>query len=65
MKNNFFSLVLFLTTILFVTGCSDSKKQINTLEDVKDFSIGAMTGTTGEQLAKSRFPQATVKILMI
>jgi polar amino acid transport system substrate-binding protein len=61
MKNMIVSLAICFTVFLSMTGCSDSKKYITTLNDVKNASIGAMTGTTGEQLAKKRFPDATVK----
>jgi len=55
------SIVICCVIISLLTGCSDSKKTINRLEDVKKSSIGAMTGTTGEQLAKAKFPEATIK----
>ena len=44
-----------------VSGCADQQKPILTLADAHHASIGAMTGTTGEQLVRTRFPQATVK----
>jgi len=49
------------TILLFVSGCSDSKKPITNLEDLQDVSIGAMTGSTGEHLALTRFPETTTK----
>ncbi len=52
---------LYLIALFIVIGCDETKKQIRTLGDVKDVSIGAMTGTTGEELAKKRFPESTVK----
>jgi len=55
---------LALLTVLamtMATGCGEPKRQIGKLADVQNAVIGAMTGTTGEQLAKDRFPQATIK----
>ena len=58
-----FILLPALTIIiqLFFCGCGSNKKQINTLEDAKYGKIGVMTGTTGEQLAKKKFPAAEIK----
>jgi polar amino acid transport system substrate-binding protein len=61
MKRIITSIAVSFFALLMIAGCSDSKKQITKLEDLKGVSIGAMTGTTGEQLAKERFPEATVK----
>ncbi len=61
MKKNIQLITLWLLAIFVFTTCSDSKKSITKLDDLKNVSIGAMTGTTGEQLAKAKFPQATVK----
>ena len=52
-------LVLGLLTLL--TGCSEEKRSITSLADLKGIAIGAMTGTTGEELAKTHFPEATTK----
>ena len=52
--------LLFISLLLFY-GCSNTKKQISKLEDIKDSKIGAMTGTTGEQLAVKKFPECKVK----
>ncbi|HPI37999.1 MAG TPA: transporter substrate-binding domain-containing protein, partial [Ignavibacteriaceae bacterium] len=54
-------ILLFISFALFISGCGDSKKTITKLEDIKGVSIGAMTGSTGEQLALTRFPEATTK----
>ena len=57
-------IALFLISFilaLVALGCSDSKKSITKLDDLKNVSIGAMTGTTGEHLAKTRFPESQVK----
>lgn len=60
MKNYLTPLTVF-AIILFVTACGDTKTYITKLDDINTSSIGAMTGTTGEQLAKKRFPNATIK----
>ena len=49
---------ILLITLLFITGCGKQKKSISTLSDLKNIKIGAMTGSTGEQLALKKFPQA-------
>lgn len=54
-------ILLFISFALFISGCNDSKKSITKLEDIKGVSIGAMTGSTGEHLALTRFPEATTK----
>ncbi|HAZ02894.1 MAG TPA: ABC transporter substrate-binding protein, partial [Marinilabiliales bacterium] len=61
MKNYFISILLFSLVIVFFVGCSNPKKSFNTLDDLQNASIGAMTGTTGEQLVFKRFPDAKVK----
>lgn len=53
--------LLTVIAITMATGCGEPKRQIGKLADVQSAVIGAMTGTTGEQLAKDRFPRATVK----
>ncbi len=52
--------VVFIALLLFVR-CSDEKKSITKLDDAKTARIGVMTGTTGEQLSKKRFPEASIK----
>ncbi|MDD2443557.1 MAG: ABC transporter permease subunit [Desulfotomaculaceae bacterium] len=42
-------------------GCGKSEKAITKLDDAVEAKIGVMTGTTGEQLAKARFPGADIK----
>ena len=53
------SLLSFLISLS--TGCSDSEKSFTKLDDLENATIGAMIGSTGEQLAKNRFPDAHVK----
>jgi polar amino acid transport system substrate-binding protein len=61
MKNNFIYILIYIFSFLFITGCGDSKTSISKLEDVKNVSVGAMTGTTGENLAITKFPEAQTK----
>jgi polar amino acid transport system substrate-binding protein len=61
MKKFVFTLLISFLIMYILAGCSESKIRITKLDDLKNVSIGAMTGTTGEQLAKKRFPNATIK----
>src|SRR5690349_17959393 len=49
-----------LLTIL-LGACSKEGAAIRNLDDAKHAKIGVMTGTTGEALAKARFPEAQIK----
>src|ERR1043165_5856675 len=56
----------FLATVppllaVLLGACSKTAPEIRKLDDAKHARIGVMTGTTGEAIAKSRFPQADVK----
>lgn len=57
----FHSTLLVLALLALQTGCSEEKKSVTSLADLNGIAIGAMTGTTGEELAKTHFPQATTK----
>ncbi len=62
MSNKNLALILIFLLFIILNGCSDSKKTITKLEDLKSgVSIGAMTGSTGEHLALTRFPEASTK----
>ncbi len=61
MKNFMMSALVCLSLLLFMSGCSRSDKEITTFDDVKNSKIGVMIGTTGESIAKNRFPNAEVK----
>ncbi len=57
---------ILLTTVtlllmLCATGCHKTEKSITRLDDAKNAKIGVMTGTTGEEITKARFPNAQVK----
>ncbi|MDK9717763.1 MAG: ABC transporter substrate-binding protein/permease [Trichlorobacter sp.] len=57
---------ILLTTVslllmLCVAGCHKTEKSITRLDDAKTAKIGVMTGTTGEEITKTRFPNAQVK----
>lgn len=54
----FFSLSVF--TFLLIS-CSEEEKSFTKLEDLHNAKIGAMTGSTGEALSLSRFPDAETK----
>jgi len=61
MKKHYASFILLLLLIFLFEGCSDSEKTFTKLDDLQNASIGAMTGTTGESIARERFPQASIK----
>lgn len=61
MIKKIFSIVFISVFSILINGCGDSKKSIVSLNDAEKARIGVMTGTTGEQLAHKRFPNATVK----
>ena len=61
MKNFMMSALVCLSLLLFMSGCSRSDKEITTFDDVNNSKIGVMIGTTGESIAKNRFPNAEVK----
>ncbi|MEN3951840.1 ABC transporter substrate-binding protein/permease [Iodidimonas sp. SYSU 1G8] len=52
---------VLLVCTLVLAGCGDDRRVINTPEDVGDASIGVMTGSTGETIARQRFPDAELK----
>lgn len=57
---------ILLTTVtlllmLCATGCHKTENSITRLDDAKNAKIGVMTGTTGEEITKARFPNAQVK----
>ncbi len=58
-------LTLILSIVLMgITGCKKNELTIFDIEDIKHSKhakVGAMTGTTGEALAISNFPAATIK----
>ena len=55
-------LALFLLpAVLFLGGCRRNEKFIQNVDDAKHAKVGVMTGTTGEALARARFPEAQIK----
>lgn len=54
-------MALWCILLLISGGCGEQKKDITSLDDLKNVKIGAMTGSTGEQLSLARFPKATTK----
>lgn len=50
-----------LMMVLVLEGCGKSEIVITELEDAKEAKIGVMTGTTGEQMAMAKYPDADVK----
>lgn len=52
---------VFLLLVLCASGCHKTEKPIIRLDDAKNAAIGVMTGTTGEEITKARFPNAQVK----
>jgi polar amino acid transport system substrate-binding protein len=54
-------MALWCILLLISGGCGEQKKEITSLDDLKNVKIGAMTGSTGEALSLKRFPAATTK----
>jgi len=46
---------------MFLFGCAKDDHVIRSLNDARHAKIGVMTGTTGEAIAKARFPEAQIK----
>ncbi|QOX77954.1 ABC transporter permease subunit [Trichlorobacter lovleyi] len=53
--------LMLLLTLVWAPGCRETQKPITRLDDAKTAKIGVMVGTTGEQIARERFPQAQVQ----
>ncbi|HWR01030.1 MAG TPA: transporter substrate-binding domain-containing protein [Chlorobaculum sp.] len=56
-----FMLLAFLSVSIMISGCSERPRAIEKMDDALHAKIGIMTGTTGEIIAKNRFPQAELK----
>lgn len=54
-------LLLSALLLLCLCGCHKTDKTISSLDDAKTAKIGVMVGSTGEQIAKTRFPQAHIE----
>lgn len=61
MKNKTFKFLAGIVLLLTLFSCNNEKKEINSLDDAKKVIIGVMTGSTGEQHARERFPEAPLK----
>lgn len=59
-KTTILLLLLSIIAITFIS-CSEDEKVFTKLEDLDQAIIGAMTGSTGEHLSLTRFPDATTK----
>jgi polar amino acid transport system substrate-binding protein len=46
--------------MVFSSGCSKNENIITSFEDAKTAKLGVMTGSTGEAVARKKFPQAQV-----
>lgn len=53
--------VIATVWLVVCSGCSQNPTVIRTLDDAKHAKMGVMTGSTGEQIARTRFPQAELK----
>ncbi|MEI7694698.1 MAG: transporter substrate-binding domain-containing protein [Chlorobium sp.] len=56
--------VLFLTLLsvsIMISGCSQHSHVIEKLSDAQTATIGVMIGSTGENIARQRFPQGDIK----
>ena len=61
MKNIMQLAIVGLAIVLCIAGCGKTGNVINSFSDAKTAKIGVMTGSTGEAVARKRFPQAQVK----
>ncbi|NTU59082.1 MAG: transporter substrate-binding domain-containing protein [Chlorobiaceae bacterium] len=63
MTSSFFRILLLtlLSLSTMMSGCSERPHAIEKMDDARYAKIGIMTGTTGEIIAKNRFPQADLK----
>lgn len=61
MKNMLLATACLLTLMLCAAGCRKEEVLITRLDDAKNARIGVMTGSTGEAITKSRFPNAQIK----
>ena len=59
-KTTILLLLLSIIAITFIS-CSEEEKTFSKLDDLDNAIIGAMTGSTGEHLSITRFPDATTK----
>ncbi|MAT56634.1 MAG: amino acid ABC transporter [Ignavibacteriae bacterium] len=59
-KTTILLLLLSIIAITFIS-CSEEEKTFSKLDDLDNAIIGAMTGSTGEHLSLTRFPDATTK----
>lgn len=61
MKKSTILLFFFSIMIFVLISCSEEEKTFSKLDDLDNAIIGAMTGSTGEHLSLTRFPDATTK----
>ncbi len=55
------NILLVLVTLFFTLSCGKDEKEINSIKDAETAIIGVMTGSTGEEQAKEKFPNADIK----
>ncbi len=53
--------LIFFLSVLFLVSCSKESREIGSLKDAETATIGAMTGSTGEQHVRTKFPNAKLK----
>lgn len=61
MKKSTILLFFFSIMVFVLISCSEEEKTFSKLDDLDNAIIGAMTGSTGEHLSLTRFPDATTK----
>ena len=61
MKHTALLSLICLTLVTFISGCSKTENVITGFADAQHARIGVMTGSTGEAVARKRFPQAQVE----
>ncbi|MBN2060746.1 MAG: hypothetical protein JW882_10060, partial [Deltaproteobacteria bacterium] len=61
MKRYILILIFTLIPSVLFTQCGKEEKSFEKINDLNKAVIGVMTGTTGERLAYTKFPDANIK----
>ncbi len=60
-KNIITIIAIAMILLMYLVGCSEAAKEILSVEEASHAKIGAMIGSTGEQIAFERYPEADIK----